>query len=302
MRNKTLIGIACTLACEFLYGISYFFTKTATEEVSALTLLGWRFLVAFVVMSILVALGVLKVNYKGKNIRKLLRISILFPVLYFIAETLGINMTTASESGTILACIPVASLIASTLILKEKPSELQVTGVTVTLAGVLVTVLGVGIEASLSIPGYLLLITAVILYALYCVYVEDAPEFNGAEITYSMLAIGCVVYVTAALAESITQGNFSEMMRAPFESPALLKAIFYQGIGCSVGAFFMSNVAIATIGVNRMSSFVGLSTVVSIVSGVLILGERFTIVQTIGAAIIIAGVYIANSGSREGNT
>ena len=300
-KNKTLIGIVCAVACEFLYGISYFFTKTATDEVSALTLLGWRFLFAFAVMSLLVVFGVLKVNYKGKNIKKLLRISILFPVLYFVAETVGINLTTASESGTLLACIPVASLVASSIILKEKPLKVQILGISVTLAGVLVTVLGVGIEASLSIPGYLALVLGVILYSLYAVYVEDATEFNGAEITYSMLAIGCLVYVIAALAEGISGGTMDQLIAAPFANPGLMKAIIYQGLGCSIGAFFMSNVAIAYIGVNRVSCFIGLSTVVSIVSGVLILHESFTTVQIIGAVVIICGVYIANlgQGSKE---
>ena len=41
-------------------------------------------------------------------------------------------------------------------------------------------------------------------------------------------------------------------------------------------SFFMSNVAISRIGVNRTSSFIGVSTVVSIISGALILGESFT--------------------------
>ena len=34
---------------------------------------------------------------------------------------------------------------------------------------------------------------------------------------------------------------------------------------------------------------------VSIVAGVLILHEKFSAIQAVGAAIIIAGVYIANS-------
>ena len=60
-------------------------------------------------------------------------------------------------------------------------------------------------------------------------------------------------------------------------------------------SFFMSNVAISRIGVNRTSSFIGVSTVVSIISGALILGESFTMFQIAGALIIIAGVYTANS-------
>lgn len=53
-------------------------------------------------------------------------------------------------------------------------------------------------------------------------------------------------------------------------------AVLYQGVGCSVLAFFLSNVAIARIGVNRTASFIGVSTVVSIAAGALLLGERFT--------------------------
>ena len=39
------------------------------------------------------------------------------------------------------------------------------------------------------------------------------------------------------------------------------------------------------------------STVVSIVAGVLVLHESFTLMQIIGTVIILAGVYLANSRS-----
>ena len=56
----------------------------------------------------------------------------------------------------------------------------------------------------------------------------------------------------------------------------------------------MQNVSLSKIGVNRTASFIGVSTVVSILSGILILRESFSIVQVIGAAVIIAGIYVAN--------
>lgn len=59
--------------------------------------------------------------------------------------------------------------------------------------------------------------------------------------------------------------------------------------------------AIVKIGVNRTSSFVGVSTVVSIIAGVLLLGENFSAYQLIGVIIIIIGVYIANTGEKENN-
>ena len=53
-----MIGSLCALGCEVLYGMSYVFTKQATLSASALSLLGWRFVLAFFVMSILVIIGV----------------------------------------------------------------------------------------------------------------------------------------------------------------------------------------------------------------------------------------------------
>ena len=80
----------------------------------------------------------------------------------------------------------------------------------------------------------------------------------------------------------------------PFRESTFLIAVLYQGIGCSVAAFFLSNVAIAKIGVNRTSSFIGVSTVVSVIAGAVILKETFSLNQIIGAVVIIIGVYTAN--------
>lgn len=298
-NKKIIIGVAFALACEFLYGISYIFTKSATEDVSMLTLLGWRFLIAFIGMTILVLVGVMKVSFKGKNLKYLLIIAVIDPVIYFVAETYGISWTTASESGTFLAAIPVASLIASTLYLKKKPTRLQTLGICITLGGVLVTVLGVGVEASFSPAGYLMLLLAVVSYSVYSVLVEDATDFSGADITYAMIVVAFIVFGTGALVEAGVNGTMHELLTAPMVHDGLLKAMLYQGIGCSILAVFMSNVAISYIGVNRVSTFFGLSVVISILSGVFILGEGFTMVQIIGAAVILGGVYTANLGSKE---
>ena len=301
MKNKSdaRTGILCAMACEAIYGFSYLFTKNATEHASELSLLGWRFFIAILVMGTLALLGVLKINLKGKNLRPLLIVALFCPVIYFTGETFGISNTTASESGAIIACIPVASLVASSLILKKKPTRNQVVGILITLFGVLVTVFAVGISSSLSVVGYLCLVMGVIAYALYSVFVEKAEEYTGEEITFVMLLAGAVVFVTVALIEGIVSGDLMGLIRLPFTNGSFLSACLYQGICCSILAFFLSNVAIAKIGVNRVSSFVGLSTVVAIVAGIVILGEPFTALQVVGAVMIIAGVYIANLKLKE---
>lgn len=300
MTNNTkkdlIIGSLCAIGCEILFGLSYLFTKEAGQTASTLALLGWRFLVAALFLLILFVIGLIRVNFKGKSIKYVLLAAIFSPVLYFLGETLGINLTTASESGAFLASIPVMALIAATLILKEKPSKHQIVGIAITVSGVLLSVMAVGMSASFSVLGYAMLFLAVLSYALYCVYVDKASHFTGVELTVVMILLGFLVFASLAIGEAIVHQNLSQLIILPFENKTFALAILYQGIGCSVLAFFLSNVAIAKIGVNRTASFIGVSTAVAIVFGVLILGESFTGLQIFGVLAIMIGVYTSNKG------
>lgn len=292
--NRVLTGSLCALGCEVLYGLSYLFTKQTAETASPLALLGWRFVVALAAMSLCVALGFIPVRMKGRQLGPLLRVALFCPCLYFIGETVGIRETTVTESGVFLACVPALSLLASTVILKKKPTKRQIIGILVTFLGVMMTVVAVGLSSSLSPVGYAALMLAVVAYALYSVFVDLAADYTGAEITYVMLCSGAAFYGLLALGEAAAHGALSELLTLPARSGTFLAAVLYQGIGCSVAAFFLSNAAIAKIGVNKTSSFIGVSTIVSILAGALALGEPLSVGQIVGAAVIVAGVYTAN--------
>ena len=292
--NRVLTGSLCALGCEVLYGLSYLFTKQTAETASPLALLGWRFVVALAAMSLWVALGFIPVRLKGRRLGPLLRVALFCPCLYFIGETVGIRETTVTESGVFLACVPALSLLASTVILKKKPTKRQIIGILVTFLGVMTTVVAVGLSSSLSPVGYAALMLAVVAYALYSVFVDLAADYTGAEITYVMLCSGAAFYGLLALGEAAAHGALSELLTLPARSGTFRTAVLYQGIGCSVAAFFLSNAAIAKIGVNKTSSFIGVSTIVSILAGALALGEPLSVGQIVGAAVIVAGVYTAN--------
>lgn len=303
MKNsKTLdntAGVLCALGGETLFGLSIIFTKQVTEYADAFSLLGWRFLIAFVVMSLCLLLGLIKIDLRGKPLKPLLLVALWSPCIYYVAETVGVMYTTASESAVFFACIPVVSLVASTLLLKEKPSKTQAAGILITFAGILVTVFAVSAASSLSVPGYAFLLIAVVSYSLYTVFVSKAHGYTGAEVTYMMLLAGALLFVILAIVRAALRGSVAELIALPFNAPGFLAAVLYQGIGCSVLAFFLSNVAISKIGVNRTASFIGFSTVVSILAGALLLHESFTALQTVGVAVILAGVYIANMTTKR---
>lgn len=295
VRNRNeFVGIISAFLSESLYGLSYIFTKQATQAASVFALLGWRFLLGAIVISLCVSLGFVNVNFKGKSLKPILHVALFSPCIYYITETIGIDLTTASESGIILAIIPIASIVASILLLKEKPSKRQIMGIIITLIGVLFTVLSLGLTSSLSLFGYLFLLIAVLAYALYSVFVSKAKNYTEGEITFAMLVSGAIFFVILAFIEGFLKGSIDSLIKLPFTDTNFLIAVLYQAICCSVLAFFLSNIAISRIGVNRTSSFIGVSTAVSILAGILILNESFNIYQVIGAIVIMIGVYVAN--------
>lgn len=304
--EKILFGSLYAIFCEVLFGFSYLFTKRITDSISPMTLLSWRFIVAFLFLNICMIAGIIKVDFKNKSISSLFLVAIFQPVLYFVGETIGINLTSASESGTIIACIPIVTLLFSALLLKEKPTKLQVTGVSITATGIILSVLTKGMEATFNTIGYIMLLLAVISYSLYSVFSEKAIEFTSTEKTYVMIAFGAVAFTIIAIIENLRSGTLKKIFILPFTNLDFLIAVLYLSIGCSVVAFLLYNLAISYIGTNKSASFVGISTIVTVIAGIIILKEKFTILQIIGTVLVIGGVYLANvihesSKSEEDN-
>ena len=295
-KKALFTGCLCAAVCETLHGMSYAFTKQSTNAAGVFFILGWRFLIAAAVMTACIAAGLIKVRYKGKPPLPLLRVILLCPCVYFLGETLGISRTTSTECGIFVASIPVISLIASAVFLKNRPSGLQVAGIVTTLIGMVTCVTAVGMTSSLSVPGYVFLTVAVLSYSLYFIYVEKASVYTSMELAYAMQISGAGLFTALALLEALHDGNVGTLVSLPFRDRAFLVSVLYLGIGCSVFAFWLSNAAIEKLGVNRAASFIGIATLVSVLTGTLMLREPLTPVQIAGAVLIVLGVYMANAG------
>jgi len=293
-KRKYLVGIGFALACQFIFGFSLLFTRTATYLVSPMTLLSWRFIIAFAFYNICVLLRIIKVDFRGKSLRPLILIAIFHPFMYFVGETIGVSQTSASESGTMISTIPIVTLLCSIIVLKIIPTKLQAIGIAVTVFGVVIIVFSQGIDAVFNPFGYAMLLLATVSYSLYAVFAQKAEEFTGAEKTYIMIALGAISFTTIALIENALNGTLSTFAVLPFTNISFLVSVLYLGIGSSVGAFLFYNIAIDKIGATRTTSFSGISTIIAIVAGVFILQENFTFFQGIGAVLVIGGVYLTN--------
>jgi drug/metabolite transporter (DMT)-like permease len=295
-RKKNVGGMAAAIGGNIIFGFTFVFTKQVLNAgMPPYALLAWRLIIASAVMAILAACGVFKLRFKGKRLLRLLPVGLAEPCLYFVGESYGIARTTASESGTIIALIPIAVLILARLILKERPTRGQFCGVLLSVIGVICVVLAGGFSARFSLSGYALLFGAVITASFYNIGVRRAGnEFNSAEITFGTNMLGLLFFTLLACGEGLMKGNLAAAWLLPFHNPQVLQNILLLALGASIGAFMLVIFAIGVIGPTRSSSFAAITTMTSILFGAMLLNERLLPWQLAGAAMIIAGVWAAN--------
>ena len=205
---STLIkGIIMQIIAEVMFGLSFLFTKEATASAKPLQLLSWRFTLAAVLFWILIKIGLFKADFRGKNLNGAPVLGLLHPIFYFLCENKGIALTSASESGTIIATVPIFALLFSIVFLKIKPDRNQTAGIFITLAGVLILVLSRGSQPTFNLLGYLLLFGAVIAYGLFAVKSVQTESFSSVEKAVIMIFSGAVFFTAAAVVTELAGGD-----------------------------------------------------------------------------------------------
>lgn len=303
-RTKALIAV---IIGNSIFGFSFLFSKVALQITVPSVLLAVRFFTAFVVLNLMVVIGktirkkngepLMKFALKGKPVKYVLLLALFQPVIYFVAESYGIKFTSSAFAGTIIAVIPIMGLIFDVLIMHVKVSYKQVLCAIASVVGVIITTLGAeGMKS--SVLGVIMLMIAVFAGALFYVFSKKSGEyFNPLERTYVMFGVGSFVYICIALVECA--GNYSEMIVEAIMMPQFWGCIIYLAVASSVIAFMVLNYGSSHVSVSEASLLANLTTVISIVAGVIVLHETFTMQQVIGAVIIIASVYISSVEPRK---
>ena len=215
------------------------------------------------------------------------------PLLYFIFELYGINSTSSAISGVIISLVPVAVILLSTLLLKERPTPIQIICSCVSLAAVATISLLSNDGKQSNILGILLLLGAVICAAFFNILSRsESAKFSPFERTYMMFLIGSVGF-NAIAALSLRERFIGELVLAAL-SPQFWFAIGYLAIVSSIVAFMLYNYATTKISAVRAASFSNIITVVSVLAGIFIMNEQLSIPQLICCALIILGVWGVN--------
>ncbi len=283
-----------------IFGFSFMFTKEALEVIQPFHLLAFRFSLAALILSFLVLFNILKVNFRGKKMKSLILLAVVQPGLYFIFETKGIELTTSSEAGMMIALVPVFVTILAAIFLKEKPNFLQLPFIILSVAGVFFIILmRNNTELTGRLLGNIYLLGAVLMAGIYTILSRKLSlNFKPVEITFIMMWSGALFFNIMAL---INHGSKISSYLKPLTDPGVLISIIYLGLFSSVLAFFLMNYTLSKVEAAQSAVFANLTTIVSILAGVFIRGENFYWYQIIGGILIIIGVWGTNYFAQSKN-
>lgn len=296
--NKTGLGSVAALIANIIFGFSFLFSKVALEYAHPLVILAVRFSVAFLILNILWAFGLIKLQLRGKPKKGILLMAVAQPLLYFIFELYGIEYTSSAISGVIISLVPVGVILISLFFLKEKPKVRQIVFSLLSLAAIVVISLLSNDGEKTYLIGILLLLGAVVCAAVFNILSRsEAERYSPVERTYMMFLIGTVGFNLAAVV-GLGRGYLG-IMAAAVTSLPFWGAIGYLAVLSSIGAFLLYNYATSHISSVRASSFSNIITVVSVLAGLFILQERLSVAQLICCVLIIVGVYGVNYEKSE---
>ena len=294
-NNKEYLAILAGVCVAMIFGFSFMFTSQALEKIAPFHLLGYRFLIAVLTLTILNFLGIIKIDYKNKKIYVLVLLSLFQPVIYFIFETIGIKLTSSSQAGMMIALIPISVTMFATLFLDEKPNFKQLLFIIFSVLGVaFIFVMSGSLETEINMLGLFLLLGAVIAAGFYNVLSRKSSlTFTSIEITYIMMWIGAIVFNSISIIQHLHQGNITNYFNLLFEIDLLI-AVVYLGVLSSVGAFFMINYTLSKLEASRAAVFSNLTPIIAVIAGVVFRDESIYWFQYLGGLMILVGVWGSN--------
>ncbi|MCL2244637.1 MAG: DMT family transporter [Treponema sp.] len=310
MKNKkSLIAI---ILCVLFWGFSFISIKITVVVFPPMSLGMLRFAIAIVFLYFIKLKLAPAEKIRLKDVPLLFAAGLTGVTLYFFFENNGVLRVSASEASIAISFIPAFTIISDWLYgkisrlkqkrinsdnagtrqeisEKEQPPATglkgrQWIGCFVSIAGVML-VAGISFSISGSILGYLYMLGAVFSWVTYCFLTRPLfAHCSRIYIVFWQTVAGFAFFIPFSIMEFQNWGQ---------ANAEVIAHLCFLGIFCSaLGYLFYVN-ALEHLGVSTCAIFINLIPVVTVIAGFLVLGERLTLLQWLGAVLVIAGVYLS---------
>jgi drug/metabolite transporter (DMT)-like permease len=289
---------AAAVGMTVAFGLSFVATKYALRGFEPLLIALLRFTLAGGILWVVWRLRRGPERVSRGELGRLAALGFISLTVYFSFENLGIARTSASEASILIATIPLFVVILNTFTLRERTTARQWAGIALSFAGIAALVLlgdsgagGSGVGGG-SLTGNLLVLAASLSAAVYSILARRLLISRPALfVTTFQNLFGALFMLPLALAEAALVG-----VRHP--TPSAAGGVLFLTVVCSITAYLLLNYAFRFIAASRVAVFINLTPIVAVATAYVLLGERFTPGQALAAAVVVAGVWVTNSGGE----
>ena len=265
------------------WGTSYGLTKDALMYVGVFSFIGIRFGLTFLML-----LPVLVRDFKqGKNqdwLRALPTGLVLSGI--FVCEVSGVLYTSATNAAVLISLSMILTALAETLINRSRVSgSLWLMGM-LSCLGVLLLSLHSGFNLSFNLGDGLILLAAV--GRAIMVTLTKRLTHNRSISMLSLTAIQSLVVMLMAVI--VGWGSGESIAWSSLSQPAFWLITLYLVLMCTLFAFFAQNLAISRTSPTRVALLMGSEPLFGALFAMLWLGESLSLIQWLGALLIIASV------------
>lgn len=282
--KKGFWGILFLLFAVFFWGISFVSTKIVLTGIAPVSIALFRQFIALVPLIAFMLIRKESFRLKKGDTKLFFAAAFFGIVLYFVCENNGLTLTSASNASMLVAAIPVFTLIIESITSRKRMSIASLGCILTSLLGVYCVIFENGVIdfSSKAFIGNLLVFGAM---ASWIIYTFMSKGLGG---RYSSLKLTTV------------QSFFSIPLFMPFliseiptwhvPSIAVIGNLVFLGVFCSAVAYVFFLYSLHVLGPVLPSAFLNLIPVVTIITGMIVLSEKLSLLQISGSALIIGSL------------
>jgi drug/metabolite transporter (DMT)-like permease len=246
----------------------------------------WIILIPFTYKEIYNNLSIIKKKWFVISFMGVITISTFNSVVYF-----ALNYTQVINAVLVLAAIPAATIVLSSLMKIEKTNIFQLLGLFLSIVGIGSIISNGNIQKIISLSfnkGDLWMLVCVFTWALYSTLLKKNKfKFSQFTLIQLMVSVGVLFLIPQFLYEKSIglEVNFNK---------AFFLILFYVVVFPAIAAYYFWQKGVEIIGPNRASMFIQLMPLFSAVMAIIIFNETFELYHFVGATFIVSGIYLSN--------
>jgi drug/metabolite transporter (DMT)-like permease len=283
-RALERLAVAALLTICIVWGSTFVVVKTAIERMPVMDFLAWRFLIAALAMLALRPRSVARLSPADRRHGVILGLVL---GAGYVAQTFGLQHTPATISGFITGLFVVFTPLCAGLLLRARVPAAAWVAVALSTAGLaLLSLHGLTVGRGEAIT-----LLCAVSFALHIVGLGEWAT-PGNAYGLAVLQTGTVGVVSAVISAPDTL--------APPPDAGVWGAILLTALAATAFAFFVQTWAQAHLQPVRAAVVMTMEPVFAGVFGVALGGDRLGLRTVVGAALVLAAMYLVELGPRRG--